>query len=262
MRIRCLAMDEKIARFLSRISDAGTRALMLDYDGTLAPFHLDPKLAAPYPEIPPLLERLRQQTDTRLVIVSGRPVAGVQRLLDIRGIEIWGCHGLERLTADGRLDRFPVPPESLQALEDATAALLSDGLAPFAERKFASIAIHWRGKEDLAEDLTRRVMGAWSAMQDRDGIRQVRFDGGIEIALAAKTKGDAVQTILAEVGSDGAVAYLGDDTTDEDAFAALNGRGLTVLVRGEYRETLAEVWIRPPEVAEFLRAWIGAAGGR
>lgn len=236
---------------------------MLDYDGTLAPFRTDPERAAPYPEIPPLLRRLTHATDTRLVIVSGRPVAGVRRLLDIPGVEIWGCHGLERQMADGTLNRSQLPAESLRALADITELLINDGLGPFAEQKFASIAIHWRGKEALAEDLTRRGERAWPAVQDRKGIRMVPFDGGIEIALAAKTKGDAVRTILSEIGSDSAVAYLGDDTTDEDAFEALKGRGLNVLVRGEYRKTLADVWIRPPEeVAEFLSAWMAAAGAR
>lgn len=85
------------------------------------------------------------------------------------------------------------------------------------------------------------------------------FDGGIEITIGARDKGDAVRTILSEIGTDSAVAYLGDDTTDEAAFAALKGRGLNVLVRDEYRRTLADVWIRPPdEVAAFLSSWVSA----
>ena len=255
-------MDEKIASFLSGIARARARALMLDYDGTLAPFRLDPERAVPYPEIPPLLERLTRETDTRLVIVSGRPVAGVMRLLDIPGVEIWGCHGLERLTADGKLDRPELPAEGMQALTEVTERLMKEGLEPFAERKFASIAIHWRGKESMARGLRRRVQRCWQAVPHPSGLRMVEFDGGVEIVLGAKTKGDAVRTILGELGSDAAVAYLGDDTTDEDAFEALKGIGLNVLVRGEYRETLAEVWIWPEEVAEFLGAWIAAAGAR
>ena len=58
------------------------------------------------------------------------------------------------------------------------------------------------------------------------------------------------------------VAYLGDDLTDETAFRAVNSlrsRGLSVLVRREWRQTAAEVWLRPPwELIEFLEAWIKA----
>jgi trehalose 6-phosphate phosphatase len=58
------------------------------------------------------------------------------------------------------------------------------------------------------------------------------------------------------LGPDTAVAYLGDDRTDEDAFMALRGRGLAVLVRPDLRATAAEVWIRPPdELLLFLQRW-------
>ena len=58
------------------------------------------------------------------------------------------------------------------------------------------------------------------------------------------------------------MAYLGDDLTDEAAFRAVNDAGLSslsVLVRQEWRETSAEVWLRPPEELKgFLKRWIKA----
>ena len=55
------------------------------------------------------------------------------------------------------------------------------------------------------------------------------------------------------------VAYLGDDLTDESAFQALNGHGLSVLVRSEFRETSARVWLRPPvELMAFLQRWLNS----
>jgi trehalose-phosphatase len=84
----------------------------------------------------------------------------------------------------------------------------------------------------------------------------------MEIRVAASDKGDAVRTILHEMSHDAAVAYLGDDHTDEDAFAALQGYGLSVLVQPHHRPTVADLWVRPPEgVLAFLTDWMTACGG-
>lgn len=253
------ALDKRLSDFLKGVSRAHERMLILDYDGTLAPFCIDLDRATPYPEIHPVLRRLKEDTDTRLVIVTGRSASSAARLLDMPGLAIWGCHGLERLKTDGTLEVPELPAESLQAIADATHSLCNDGLGEFAERKFGSIAIHWRGKDALARHLTHRVLRTWSTIQRRQCVRLVPFDGGIEITIAARDKGDAVKTILSESGRDCAVAYLGDETTDEAAFGALKGSGLNVLVREEYRRTLADVWIRPPDdVAAFLSGWIAS----
>jgi trehalose 6-phosphate phosphatase len=58
-------------------------------------------------------------------------------------------------------------------------------------------------------------------------------------------------------------AYLGDDATDERAFRAISGRGLSVLVRPSWRQTAAELWLRPPEeLLDFLNRWLEALRGR
>jgi trehalose-6-phosphatase len=69
-------------------------------------------------------------------------------------------------------------------------------------------------------------------------------------------KGDAVRSILAGLEPTVPIAYFGDDITDEDAFRVLRGRGLTVLVKADYRETIADAWIRPPqELIDYLQRW-------
>ena len=82
------------------------------------------------------------------------------------------------------------------------------------------------------------------------------FDGGVELR-AGRNKGDAVRLILQSTAANAPVAYLGDDETDEDAFQALEGRGLGILVRSQLRRSAARVWLRPPgELRRFLAAWL------
>ena len=253
------SLGRRIADFLSRVSTARSRALLLDYDGTLAPFTSNRSQAYPYPGISDALLQIQRGTDTRVVVVTGRHASDVPKLLRLSGIEVWGCHGIERLRPDGSNEIARIEARLLAAIETANKLIVCEGLANLAERKTASIAVHWRGREHLSDHVVRRLRHVWSLIPDRSDLRFAPFDGGIEIRVAKRDKGDAVRSIFNEIGSDVAMAYLGDDLPDEDAFGALTRRGLNVLVRDTYRPTLADAWIKPPDgLFAFLRAWLSA----
>jgi trehalose 6-phosphate phosphatase len=252
----------KLSRFFAKASRTSSRALLLDYDGTLAPFCVDRDAALPYPTVRELLEKIRSSANTRLVIATGRRAKNVARLLGLQQVEIWGCHGWERLHADGTHEVTRVDQRVLDRISEANDLLLRDRLSDLLEFKPAATAVHWRGLEAASKELACRVQRVWSTLSAREGLQLLSFDGGIEIRAAARNKGDVVRTIVAEMGRGASVAYLGDDETDEDAFTALQGLGLGVLVQSEYRPTVADVWIRPPDgVIAFLTDWANAWGG-
>jgi trehalose 6-phosphate phosphatase len=252
----------RLSDFFGQLSRASQRALLLDYDGTLARFRADAENATPYREVPALLGLIRKSMDTRLVIVTGRRANDAARLLGLKRLEIWGCHGLERLRADGSCEMSELDDRVLQGVADAEELLTQEGLSDMLEHKPAGTAVHWRGREVMATEIRQKVQKVWDRLSNKDGLSLESFDGGMEIRVATINKGDVVRAILSEMRSDAAIAYLGDDRTDEDAFLALHGRGLSVLVRNEYRETAADAWIRPPAgVLDFLAAWAAACGG-
>ena len=245
--------------YLERIPAARERVLMLDYDGTLAPFQVRPEKAVPYAGVVEALDEIMQSGDTRVVIVSGRRAADLARLLPLRiQAEIWGGHGWERLSPGGELRMDEPLGTTRQALHRA-ADLVSDlvRIGGRIERKPASIALHWRGLPALAvARIQDQALRLWSPLAQKGDLELLPFDGGVEVRAQGRSKRDAVQAILSETGEDSAVAYLGDDVTDEDAFAAVKERGIAVLVRPQLRETVADVWIRPPsELLEFIRHW-------
>jgi trehalose-phosphatase len=147
--------------------------------------------------------------------------------------------------------------EVAQILEAAKRWLGYQGLLGRAEIKPASIAIHWRALgENEAAELRAKILLGWSRIADGSGLKLLDFDGGVELRMAGLDKGDAVRTIREEVGPEVPMAYLGDDTTDEHAFRALEGGGLTALVRPRPRRTAARVWLRPPEeLLQLLTNW-------
>src|SRR5258707_402536 len=132
------------ATFFDRLRNAPSRALLLDYDGTLAPFTPDREHAFPYPEIPELVARI-MRTGTRVVLVSGRPAT---ELLFLSGIhphpEIWGSHGSERLLPDGSYEVEAPPPEQRTALQIPSRAFGSSGNRPMSCTRPGWMPIHLR----------------------------------------------------------------------------------------------------------------------
>ena len=250
------------ASFLRKVRRSTSRSLLLDYDGTLAPFTPDRMRAFPYREIPELVSQIMRHK-TRVVLISGRPAT---ELLFLSGIhphpEIWGSHGAERLRADGSYEVDAPPAEQRAALQSAARSLHSCGLDTRTETKPGGIAVHWRGlSSGERATIENKVRDLWSSLVDDYGLLLLPFDGGLELRAPGKNKGDAVAAILAEAGRGVAAAYLGDDQTDENAFRAIKGRGLAILVRPEPRPTMADIWLRPPdELGRFLRDWLVACG--
>jgi trehalose 6-phosphate phosphatase len=250
--------------FYGQLATARERVLMLDYDGTLAPFEIRPEEAVPYPGVTETLSALMAQGNTRVVIVSGRRAAEVADLLPLgRPPEIWGAHGWERISPQGEFwtqEPEPAAREALVRAHDLAERCRVAGTR--LERKPASVAVHWRGApEAVVAPLKERLTAAWAPLTD--GVLEVLpFDGGLELRARGTNKQHAVKAVLSETAPGSPVAYLGDDITDEDAFEIVKSQGLAVLVRPEFRETAADIWIQPPqELLAFLERWRGAPAG-
>ncbi len=244
------------------MKSASGKNLLLDYDGTIAPFHIDPERAFPYPQIPELLAQIITN-GTRVVIVSGRPATTLVKLCGLEPHpEIWGSHGLERLHPNGDYQIAKLTAKQNDGLEKAKQAVDIQSLRGRTEIKPGGLAVHWRGMTGMeVQSIQEMVAARWTPLAQRYDLKILHFDGGIEIT-SLSTKGDAVQAILNESPMDAATAYLGDDQTDEDAFRALKGKGLSILVRPQFRNTEADLWLKPPEeLVTFLEKWRDVSGG-
>lgn len=246
-------------RFFARLARAPRAVLLLDYDGTLAPFRVALHEALPYPGIREALDTLMAQDDTRLVLASGRWTRELLPLLGLKRVpEIWGSHGWERRHPDGRTEMGRPATAALRGLVEADSWIDEvHAHGGRSELKPACLAIHWRGlavrtAAEIGEIVTRN----WALHARDTGLELHPFDGGLELRVPGRSKGDVVRTLRAEE-PDAALAYLGDDQTDEDAFIALGDEDLGVLVRAEARPTHAGLRLTPPdELLEFLHRWI------
>ncbi len=267
------------AGFQQKLKRASLPLLLCDYDGTLAPFQTDKMQAYPFPGVAERLERIAE-SGTQLAFLTGRPSCELIMLLPIAAkAEIWGMHGREHLPVGGSSQLFVPSHTQREALDQAERRLSEAGLASLLERKIGSIALHWRtldwpetspkslqGDSMATEQLPMTVREAqqraeevFTPLAGNHDLALLPFDGGLELRAADRTKGHAAESVLTSTGADVA-AFLGDDTTDEDAFETLRVHGhLGLLVREPARASYASFALRPPaQLLCFLDEWLAA----
>ncbi len=262
MKVLRLGLDLDL--FFETLANTKQRVLLLDYDGTLAPFRIERDQAVPYPGVGEVLNSILKTGSCRVVLVTGRQVKDLIPLLGLSRIpEIWGAHGLERLFPDNRYEVADIGESPMRGLSEAHVWSESEGLQDLCEQKPGCLALHWRGLgEAKVKEIRDKIMANWLPIAQDTGLALHEFDGGLELRVPAKNKGSAVETILSEMGEGSVAAYLGDDLTDEDAFSVMDEKGLSILVRKEFRPTNADLWLRPPEeLLGFLKNWNHACGG-
>jgi trehalose-phosphatase len=234
---------------------SGQLAVFLDYDGTLTPIVSWPDQAVLADSTRVILRQLASKVP--VAILSGRELEDVRKRVALDEIVYAGSHGFDIAGPRG-LQRQEAT-EFLPAL-DAAEKDLREKLAGISgalvERKHFSIAAHYR---NVNETDFPNVEHAVSEVARRH--RELRKMKGKKVYELLPDidwdKGKAVLWLLKTVGSEHAKIrpiYIGDDRTDEDAFRALEERGIGILVSEEPRSTAASYSLRDPaEVERFLR---------
>jgi trehalose-6-phosphatase len=229
-----------IPDFWRQVRNANDRFLGLDYDGTLAPFAIDPMQAKPLPGIADLFRDLVAGGQTQVAIISGRPVAEVMTLLNNPPVTIIGSHGYEHCSVGGRCVVRQPTSEQLQGLLEIQSGIQRRNYGC----KLAAVAV----EEEIA--------ATWGVLALRYTLECRRFNGGVEFRCSGWNKGDALITLLDRQPEDALAVYLGDDETDEDAFAVIRGRGVGIKVGDPFWPTAAQGYLPNCQaVAGFLQHW-------
>jgi trehalose 6-phosphate phosphatase len=245
---------ENLSEISRQISAAPHVLLFADFDGTLTPIAENPSLAHLSPEMKALLEQLSRQSKMNLAVISGRALADIQARVGIDNLIYVGNHGLEIcgpgfhfIDAAAAAQR-----EALRQLSEKMAARMQAITGAYVENMGLTASIHFREVADRQVDEVIRVVRA--AVTPRQRQWQLTI-GKMVYEIRPRVdwhKGAALHWIKDRVGKPNAqMIYLGDDFTDEDAFAALPD-GITVKV-GHAEETLAKFHVaNPAQVQQFL----------
>jgi trehalose 6-phosphate phosphatase len=226
-------------------------ALLLDVDGTLLDIAPTP-LAVQVPErLKRALSALAEQTAGATAFVSGRPLAQLDLLFAPLTLPAVGGHGAElRLNGIDAPQRFDMGlSDDLRGQLEAFAGKL-DGV--LLEDKGFSIALHYRLAPQHAA-IVREAVAAACAPYPDGSIEVLLGKSVIEVKPAAFDKGTGIRGLMSHAPFHGRrPLFIGDDITDEAAFAVLpdyDGVGFSV---GRRIKGLAGCIPKPSDVRHWL----------
>ena len=233
-------------------------AVFLDYDGTLTPIVDSPDRAV-------LSEQMRR-TVIKLAevctvgVISGRDLQDVRKMVGIEDIFYAGSHGFDIAGPEGPQKEFQPGKDFLPPLNEAEKLLkgkLKRIEGALLERKKFSIAVHYRKVREAevkrVDEAVDHVLAQFPRLRKSYGKKVYELQPKIDWH-----KGKALLWVLDALNLNEPNVlpfYIGDDTTDEDAFEAIQYHGIGIVVMDRPGPTNARYALKnPAEVGKFLTA--------
>lgn len=258
MSATLFAGDDALADRLRR----SPLVVMLDVDGTLSPIASRPNAATVPHETQRAVAALAARPGVRVVLVSGRAARNARRIVSVSNVWVIGNHGFEvtgpqgeELLSGNSGDARPIVARAARRL----MPLLADVPGVILEDKVWTLSVHFRLADPAVVPKLRTTVEEAIAPLD---LRLTDGKMVFEIRPTARVdKGTAVLWVRQELGGgEGALLYVGDDTTDEDAFRALRALApdaVTVRVTDDpMLATAAEFTLPDPAAVRGFLEWL------
>ncbi|MEW6424671.1 MAG: trehalose-phosphatase [Bacillota bacterium] len=245
------------AALAEKVAEHEKVLLMMDYDGTLVPIAPTPGQARPAGKLLKILAQLAQRPEYRLAVLSGRRLEELGELLPVPGLYLAGVHGAAIKKPDGAVVPLlkGTDTEKVIAELSALATGLMGGRPGFlVENKRYALAIHYRlaGAAAAGEVLPAFIKES-EKLRRQFALELLEGKEILEVRPKGLHKGEPVSWLKKNFPGYFS-AFLGDDTTDEDAFRDLKkNTGLGILVSEHPRPSNARLRLKSPaEVRQFL----------
>lgn len=218
---------------LARVASGNRLCLFLDVDGTLLEIGPTPQSVSVDEPLRDLLLQVSDALDGAVALVSGRPLASLDDLFGLTSWPAAGLHGGERRDAAGRVHLCDADGGRLEPVRDALRRLVAETPGALLEEKSHGLALHYRAVPEFEWRLRRIVRQCAVPLAPEYHL----LDGKcvIEIKPAAASKAHAIRAFLSEPPFAGRTPiFIGDDTTDIDAFGCVEeADGVSVAVGEE-----------------------------
>lgn len=219
--------NHELLASVDEIACAPVLLVASDFDGTLASIVTDPAQARPDREAAVAVRTLSELPQTHVAVISGRALGDLAgRMTGFGRPHLVGSHGSESEAGFG----LPLPPESLhllQRLKQDVSEIAKSIRGSWIEEKPAAIAFHYRNAEGRTGEDAAHVM--LRDLGSLPGVFARRGKSVVELSVVQTNKGLALRRLRQRLGAV-AVLFVGDDSTDEDAFDSLNGPDLGIKV--------------------------------
>ena len=241
---------------LPDIISGDSPALFLDFDGTLVDIFARPDLTRVSPPLIGILDHIYQHLDGALAIVTGRPLTDLDRLLAPLTLPAAGIHGIQHRDGAGHVEsrcQTAIPDDvrvQIKALATSDSRLIL-------EDKGYSLGLHYRQAPELETTLRSKLDDIGATLGPKFSVQDGKMV--LELRPVGIDKGSAIEKFMSEAPFSGRhVIFIGDDMTDEDAFAVVNRmHGYSVKVGQPDPETHTAAQYTLNDVAD-VHAWLKA----
>lgn len=241
MKVRVL--NEELAKKIENdFFKAEKRCILLDYDGTLAPYQKVPSLAVPSDELIALLKALTADKANEVVIVSGRDAGTLDRWLGSLPLNMIAEHGAAiRMKHEDWKENVSMAAEWKERIRPTFQLFVDRCAGSFIEEKKSTLAWHYRNcHPDLGFSRSRELQNTLLQLTANTPLQVIDGNKVMEVRMMGVDKGASSTSMVNALDPD-FILCIGDDTTDEDMFRMLRDRGYTVKVG--YANTAAEYTI-------------------
>jgi trehalose 6-phosphate synthase/phosphatase len=238
---------------------ATKRCILLDYDGTLAPYQKMPSMATPSDELLQLLHQLSKDSANEVVIISGRDAETLTSWLGDIPLTLVAEHGASMKYRDeGWVEQLIPSSEWKLQIRPLMELFVDRCPGSFIEEKKSTLAWHYRNTHpELGFARSRELRNSLLQLTTNTPLQVIDGNKVLEVRMVGVDKGATALNILQKLRPD-FVLCIGDDTTDEDMFRVLRDKGYTIKVGSG--STAAEFTIlSQKEVFPFLRSFIEPA---
>lgn len=213
----------------SAYQQAKSKLIMLDYDGTLAPFRKKPKDAYPSPELLDLLSRLSADRTNKIVISSGRDRQTLEKWLGHLPISLAAEHGAfykENGEWHAKLSTIRWDENITKIMQHIAKRTPHSKI----EVKDTALVWHYRNVDNWLADLrVTQLINALINPCSRLNLQIMKGNKIVEVKDSESSKGSEAKRQI-DAGDYDFIMAIGDDTTDEDMFMALPKDAVTIKV--------------------------------